>query len=236
MKTLHLTNSWHPRSGGIRNFYTALFAAAEARNQPIRLVVPGERSSVEQVGRHGIIYQVQAPRAPFSPSYRILYPHRLLLPGGDVHRILAEEQPDVVEVCDKFTMNYLGGLLRVGLLPGIRFRPVVVGLSCERLDRTFEIYGGQSSVWRHCARTYLRWLYFPLADHHIAVSDFVAEELRSVSSGHKVQRGVWVGPMGVDVAKFGGAQRQTERRTRSSRADRRRRTHGCAGLRGPVGI
>ena len=28
MKTLHLTNCWHPSSGGIRTFYKALFEAA----------------------------------------------------------------------------------------------------------------------------------------------------------------------------------------------------------------
>jgi alpha-1,6-mannosyltransferase len=207
MKTLHLTNSWHPRSGGIRTFYSALFAAAEARGQPIRLVVPGETTRVDRVGLHGLIYQVEAPRAPVSPSYRILYPQQLLIPGSPVHQILAEEEPDVVEICDKFTMNYLGGLLRVGMLPGIRFRPVVVGLSCERLDRTCEVYAGPSRFWRRFAQTYLRWLYFPLADHHIAVSEFVAAELREVAGGHKVQRGVWVGPMGVDARRLESVQR-----------------------------
>jgi glycosyltransferase involved in cell wall biosynthesis len=150
---------------------------------------------------------VEARRAPFSPSYRILYPHQLLIPGSAVHRILAEEEPDVVEICDKFTLNYLGGLLRVGLLPGITFRPAVVGLSCERLDRTCEVYAGPSRFWRRFAETYLRWLYFPLADHHIAVSDFVAAELRAVADGHKVQRGVWVGPMGVDAERFACVRR-----------------------------
>lgn len=212
MKTLHLTNSWHPRSGGIRTFYSALFAAAEAREQPIRLVVPGETTRVDRVGQHGLIYQVEAPCAPFSPSYRVLYPHQLLIPGSPVHRILAEEEPDVVEVCDKFTMNYLGGLLRVGLLPGIKFRPAVVGLSCERLDRTCEVYAGPSRFWRLFAQTYLRWLYFPLADHHIAVSEFVAAELRAVADGHKVQRGVWVGPMGVDAGRFASVQRSAAAR------------------------
>ena len=214
MKTLHLTNCWHPRSGGIRTFYHALLEAAEARGHEIRLVAPAESSRVERVGRHGLIYHVEAPPAPFSPSYRILYPHRMLWPGSAVHRIMAAERPDLVEVCDKFTMNYLGGLLRVRMLPGIDFRPVVIGLSCERLDRTFEVYAGPGTVYSWLSRLYLRWLYFPLADHHIAVSEFVAAELRQVSTGHKVERGVWVGPMGVDARTFGGVARDQEQRER----------------------
>lgn len=208
MKTLHITNSWHPKSGGIRTFYLAMLEAANQRGHEMRLVVPAEKTRVERVGQHGVVYHVEAPRAPFSPSYRILYPHRALLPGSAVHRILQQEQPDLVEVCDKFTMNYLGGLLRVKLLPGIRFRPVVVALSCERLDRTASIYLGNRGAIRALAQLYLRWAYFPLADHHIAVSRFVADELRDVSDGHKVDRGVWIGPMGVDVDTFSRAARQ----------------------------
>ena len=204
MKTLHLTNSWHPTSGGIRTFYTALLRAANEYGHAMRLVVPAAESRVEEVGRWGRIYHVEAPPAPFSPSYRILYPHRAL-PGGAIHRILRAESPDLIEVCDKFTMNYVGGLLRVGLLPGIPNRPAVVGLSCERLEDTFRTYACRTEAMRAWARLYLRWLYFPMADHHIAVSTFVADELRSVSDGHKVDRGVWIGPMGVAFESFSGS-------------------------------
>lgn len=214
MKTLHLTNSWHSQSGGIRTFYLALFEAAERHGHSMRVVVPAESSWVETVGRYGLIYHVSAPRAPISPSYRVLYPHRFLLPGSDVNRILAAEQPDLVEICDKFTMNYLGGLLRVGLLPGIRFRPSVTALSCERLDRTFAVYAKRGSWWKEWSGTYLRWLYFPMADHHVAVSAFVADELRAVAAGHKVRRGVWVRPMGVDSTTFGTAHRCPAERSR----------------------
>lgn len=50
IKTLHLTNAWHPASGGIRTFYRAMLAAANARRQPMRLVVPAETSHVEEIG------------------------------------------------------------------------------------------------------------------------------------------------------------------------------------------
>lgn len=202
MKTLHITNAWHPNSGGIRTFYTALMEAANAEGHSMRIVVPAAENRVEEFGRFVRIYHVAAPRAPFSPSYRILYPNRALVPGGAVYRILENEQPDLVEICDKFTMNYVGGLLRTGRLPGIRFRPTVVALSCERLEQTMNTYAFGRDLAKKLAPAYLRWLYFPMADHHIAVSDFVAEELQQVSAGHKVDRGVWIGPMGVDAATF----------------------------------
>ncbi|MCS7023835.1 MAG: glycosyltransferase [Bryobacteraceae bacterium] len=205
MKSLHLTNAWHPKSGGVRTFYLALMEAANQHGHRMRLVVPSDATRVENVGAHGKIYHVQAPRAPFSPSYRVLYPHRYLFPGSMVHRILKEEEPDLIEICDKFTLPYLGGLLRVGLLAGVRFRPTVVNLSCERVDDALAAYAMPERLARAFSRLFLRWLYFPLADHHIAVSDYVATELKAVSNGHKVDRGVWLGPMGVDYELFSSA-------------------------------
>jgi alpha-1,6-mannosyltransferase len=202
MTTLHLTNAWHPASGGIRTFYTALMHAANRHGHRMRMVIPSDRTRVEAFGSHCRIYHVEAPRAPFSPSYRVLYPHRYLFPGSMVHRILKDEQPDLIEICDKYTLPCLGGLMRVGMLPGIGFRSTVVNLSCERVEDGMTAYAMPARIARLCSRIFLRWLYFPLADHHIAVSDYVASELKEVSNGHKVDRGVWLGPMGVDFEAF----------------------------------
>jgi len=38
----------------------------------------------------------------------------------------------------------------------------------------------------------------PMSDHHITVSEHTAGELIQASRGHKVRRGIWVAPMGVD--------------------------------------
>lgn len=134
MKTLHLTNSWHERSGGIATFYRELLRAAEARGHEMRLVVPAETTRVEEVGRHGLIYHLRAPRALFNRSYRMLLPHRYLLPASGIVRILDREQPDLLETCDKYLLLYLDGLLRIGAHPFVRRRPPIVGLSCERMD------------------------------------------------------------------------------------------------------
>jgi alpha-1,6-mannosyltransferase len=59
----------------------------------------------------------------------------------------------------------------------------------------------------------MKWLYFPMFDHHVAISRHVAGELIEASHGHKVRRGVWVMPMGVDCDRF-----SPERRSASARA------------------
>src|SRR5258708_813519 len=205
-KSLHLTNAWHPASGGIRTFYLALMEAANQRGHQMRMVVPSDSTRVEQVGEHCKIYHLKAPRAPINPAYRVLYPHHYLFHGGVIRRILNDERPDVIEICDKYCFPYLGGLLRVGRLPGVDFRPTVVNLSCERFTDNLSAYASSGLLARLFAQWYLRWVYFPMADHHIAVSPYIAEELQTVAEGHKVDRGVWIGPMGVDYANFAAAR------------------------------
>src|SRR5262245_29333639 len=94
--TLHLTNAYHPTSGGIRTFYRALMAAAEGLERPLRLVVPAERDETETVGRFGRIYHLQARPAPaFDRRYRLIYPAAYLPPNGSrLARILRDERPD----------------------------------------------------------------------------------------------------------------------------------------------
>lgn len=214
LKTLHMTNAWHEKSGGVGTFYRALIEAANRHGRFVRLIVPGAKTGVEEAGRFGRIYTVKAPRAPFDPNYRLLMPHRFLFPRTEVHRILNEERPDLVEICDKYSLPYLGGLLRRGWLRKLPFRPVVAGLSCERLDHNLAAYFSSGPIARTFSRFYMKWLYFPMFDHHIAVSEHVAGELLPASRGHAVQRAVYVSPMGVDCERFTPRRRSPEGRRR----------------------
>lgn len=213
-KTLHLTNSWHATSGGIATFYRALMAAANERGHTIRLVVPGETDRVEDAGEFAKIYFVKASRARFNREYRTIYPSQFISPRGRVQQILAAERPDLVEVCDKYTLNYLGALLRRRLLPALDFRPVVVGLSCERMDDNFRTYVGRVPFARAFCAAYMKWIYFPFFDHHIANSEYTAEELRAASQGQIVDRNIWIEPMGVDLGRFSPKRRSVEMRQR----------------------
>lgn len=214
MKTAHLTNAWCSTSGGIATFYRALMAEANRRGHEMRLVVPGEADGVEECGPHARIYYVRAPHAPFNGGYRLILPHRYLVPGSRIQRILAEEAPDLVEVCDKYTLNWLAGLLRIRALPAVRKRPTVVGLSCERMDDSFRAYVGAGRLAEWFCGTYMQWLYFPLCDHHITVSAHTAGELRAASGGHSVRRAVWIRPMGVDLSEMSPARRSAAARRR----------------------
>ena len=212
MKTLHLTNAWHANSGGIGMFYKALFDAANREGHHIRLVVPSDSTRLEKVGEFGLVYHLEAPRAPVSPQYRMLYPTRFLLPGTEIQRIINQEAPDLVEVSEKYTMNYLAGLLRTRRLPGVRVRPTVIGVSHERMDENMAAYFTASPAGKAFCRWYMKWIYFPMFDHHVTVSEHTAEELIEASHGHKIRRGIWVAPMGVDCDRFTPARRSPEGR------------------------
>jgi alpha-1,6-mannosyltransferase len=214
LKTLHITNCWHSSSGGIATFYKALFDAAERARHLIRLVVPGESTSIEHVGEFGRIYRIEAPRAPLNPQYRLVLPHRYLFPRTALQRIINDERPDLIEISDKYAVHYLGGLLRTSRLPGVRIRPAIVGMSHERMDENMAAYVSTSLAARRFCRWYMKWIYFPMFDHHITVSEHTAEELILASRGHKVSRGIWISPMGVDADRFTPARKSAAVRQR----------------------
>lgn len=209
IKTLHLTNAYHPTSGGIRTFYRALLQRANHERREMRLVVPGPEDGMEPVGAHGRIYQVKARPAPaFDRRYRVIMPPAYVLPQGRLRAILRDEQPDLVEICDKYSLFYLAAMLRRRLIPGVR-RPVLIGLSCERMDDNLAAYLAGGGVGRGAARAYLRHLYGPAFDAHVANSEYTADELRR-SLWDRAHDFVQVSPMGVDSAAFGPVQRSRE--------------------------
>ncbi len=207
LKTIHLTNAWHATSGGIGTFYRSLMNAANDAGHQLRLVVPAEQEAIEENGKFGRIYHVKSARAPLNGSYRFLYPLHYLRPHGKICQILNAEQPNLVEICDKYTLPYLGGLLRIGKLKRVALEASVVGLSCERMDENMAAYFGGHRLGVQFCRWYMKNIYFPQFDHHIANSDHTAEELRYAARGHKIRRGVWVRPMGVDCSGLSPSMR-----------------------------
>jgi len=212
IKTLHITNAYHKTSGGIRAFYRALLDAANRRGRLMRLVVPGARSGIEEVGSCGRIYHIASPRAfLFDNRYRLLMPRAYLpLFRGELRRILRNEQPDLIEVCDKYSVNWLAGLLRRGWISDLR-RPALVGMSCERMDDNVGAFLGRSRAGRLWSRFYLGNLYIPLFDYHIANSNYTAGELRDAMLARH-ERAIYVRPMGAEVDDFAAARRSEKSR------------------------
>jgi alpha-1,6-mannosyltransferase len=206
IKTLHITNAWHATSGGVSTFYRALIQAANRRGHQIRLIVPGANDRVEETGPFARIYTVAAPAARLNPAYRTIYPSKFLWRGSQIQELLAAERPDLIEISDKYSFPYLGGLLRLRLLRAIDFRPVIVGLSNERMDDNFRSYLGWLPLGRRFCSWYMHWIYFPFFDYHIANSSYTAEELQAASRGHLVPRDTWIRPMGADLGEMSPAQ------------------------------
>jgi alpha-1,6-mannosyltransferase len=213
IKTLHATNSFHATSGGIRTFYLALLEGANRLGRPMRLVVPGESDRVEEVGEHGRIYYVRAPRSPiFDSRYRLILPHTYLVPNANgLRHILQIEKPDLVEVNDKYALCWLAGALRKGWIPGVN-RPTLVGVSCERMDDSVRSYVAAAPAALKLAAPYLGRAYIPLFDFHIAVSRYVAAEL--TAAGADLGDRLRVLPMGVHMGQFGRQHRDPGLRER----------------------
>jgi alpha-1,6-mannosyltransferase len=184
-------------------------ASANNRGHEMRLVVPAEEDGVEAVGERARIYYVASSRAPLNSEYRMISPGTFVFPGSRVRQILDNEQPDLVEICDKYSLNYCGGMLRVGMFKDVRCKPLVVGLSCERMDDNVRAYLGWNWFGRRLVPFYMKWLYFSLFDHHIANSEYTAAELRTASAGHPIRRGVWIRPMGVETRELSPAHRSS---------------------------
>jgi len=212
IKTLHITNAYHQTSGGIKAFYRALLEAANHRGRLMRLVVPGERTEIEEVGSCRRLYHIASPRAfLFDSRYRLLTP-RAYLPffRGELLLILRDERPDLIEVCDKYSVSWLAGLLRRGWIDGFG-RPALVGMSCERMDDNVGAFLGWSRAGKLWSQFYLGHLYLPLFDYHIANSSYTAAELRDAMVARH-QRPIYVRPMGAEVDDFAAAHRSEQSR------------------------
>jgi alpha-1,6-mannosyltransferase len=214
LKTLHLTNAYHPTSGGIRTFYHALLAQATASGRPMRLVVPGVVDEVEDVGAHGRIHTLAGRRAPaFDRRYRLLLPDAYLPPSsGRLRQILIDFRPDIVEVCDKYALPYLAALVRKGWLRDV-VRPTLVGLSCERVDDNLAAFVADGTAVSRFARFYVRHIYGPPFDAHIANSEYTAAELRSALAD-RPPHFIRVCGMGVAFEAFGPDRRDRVLRAR----------------------
>ena len=216
MKSLHLTNQFHQTSGGISTFYRALFAAAGETGHRMLLVASGEKERTEQVNDFVHIHYLAAPTAPFfDRRYRLIWPGSYLNPYGRVgsrlRELLSTEQPDLIEIGEKYTLCWLAGLIRTG---GITAggRPVLVGTSHERMDDNVRAFLTPHPFGRSLSQAYLGQLYIPLFDHHIANSRYTAEELeRAMVERHR--RPVEVIPMGAEIERFRAVQPSAEWRS-----------------------
>ena len=188
MKSIHITNYYHKNSGGISTAYNKLLEAANRRGRYVRLIVPGERTEIEDVGDFGRIYYVKCRYSPvFDKRYRVMMPwNTYILDKSPIKKILREEQPDLIEIGEKYTLSLMAGLIRTGIMSVSMNRPMLVHLSCERMDDNIRAFVSAGRMSKQFSRGFIRNYVFPMFDFHVTNSDYTAGELLdAVSSDDK---------------------------------------------------
>ena len=176
MKSVHITNYYHKNSGGISTSYNNLLAAAERHRRYVRLIVPGETESVEDVNEFAKIYYVPAKYSPlFDKRYRVMMPWQYMVKDSIIRRILLEERPDLIEVTDKYTLSLLGVMIRTNNFKKLG-RPILVHFSCERMDDNVGSFLTSGRIGKWFARLLIGNYTIPNFDYHIANSSYTAEE------------------------------------------------------------
>jgi alpha-1,6-mannosyltransferase len=101
VRVVHVANAYTPRSGGIRTTVLALGHGYQAAGHEFVPVVPGPRTSVEDLpwGRR---ITLAGPKVPGAGGYRVLADLRKL------RTILYGLEPDRLEVSDRLTLRGLG--------------------------------------------------------------------------------------------------------------------------------
>ena len=122
--------------------------------------------------------------------------------------MLNREQPELVEICDKYSLCYFAGLVRKLR----RRRPALVGLTLRADGRQRpRVPQPTRPLGAGLARRYIRDVYVPQFDAHIANSAYTAAE---IPHNPRHPRPVYVRHMGVDTITFTPARRNRPRRER----------------------
>ena len=176
IKSVHITNFYHKNSGGISTCYNNLLAAAERHRRYVRLIVPGETETVEEVNEFAKIYYVPAKYSPvFDKRYRIIMPWQYMLNDALIRKILLAEMPDLIEVTDKYTLSMIGAMIRINKFKQLG-RPLLVHFSCERMDDNIGSFLTKGKIGKWLARRVIGNYTLPNFDYHIANSVYTAEE------------------------------------------------------------
>lgn len=176
IKSVHITNYYHKNSGGISTSYNNLMAAAERHRRYVRLIVPGESESVEDVNEFAKIYYVPAKQSPvFDKRYRVMMPWQYMQADSIIRKILLSEKPDLVEITDKYTLSIFGAMVRKKGFQELG-RPMLVHFSCERMDDNIRSFLSEGRLGAWLARRVIGNYLLPSFDYHIANSAYTAEE------------------------------------------------------------
>ena len=235
MKSVHITNYYHKSSGGISVAYNKMLEHAERHRRFVRLIVPGEADSVEDVNEFARIYFVKAGFSPvFDKRYRVMMPwNSYIFDRSRIKTILRDEKPDMVEIGEKYTLSLMAGLMRKGIMNVSEKRPMLVHLSCERMDDNIASFVSSGELAKRLSRGFIRNYLFPMFDFHLTNSKYTAAELLwAVSADNRsgallnlcwrflrtpkvnAERRIFVNQCGVDHEIFSSSRANSEVRAR----------------------
>ncbi len=187
MRVVHVANAYTPLSGGIRTTVHALGQGYRAAGHDFVLVVPGPRTSDENLpwGRR---VTLAGPMVPGSGGYRVLADLRR------VRAVLDALEPDRLEISDRLTLRGLGLWASAAGVPS-------TVIAHERVDGVLRAFvplgarGAQLAADRHNATTAQRF------DRVVTTTRFAAQEFARIGipTDHV--------PLGVDLERFRPAPR-----------------------------
>ena len=99
-----------------------------------------------------------------------------------IKMILRKEKPDLIEIGEKYSLSLMAGLLRKHKLIIAPQRPVLVHMSCERMDDNVSSFIAKSRILHWLARLYMANYNIPMFDFHLANSTYTAQEMIDAAS------------------------------------------------------
>lgn len=153
-----------------------MLAAAARHRRYVSLIVPGEKDETEQVNEFAKIHYIAAIQSPiFDKRYRMILPWQYTFKGTRVRDIMLDEKPDMIEVCDKYTLSFAAAMIRINKFKKLG-RPMLVHFSCERMDDNVASFLSKGKIGKWFSRRMMGNYNFALYDFHIANSAYTGEE------------------------------------------------------------
>lgn len=143
MRIVDVAEFYTDQGGGVKTYINQKLQAGSRLGHEIIIIAPGRKRGVEK-RFGGTVYWVPGPPLPVDPRYVILWRQK------EVHRLLDELQPDVVEGSSPWTggwfaANWKGNAVKSFIFhqdPVAVYPHTVLGkfISTERTDRLFSFY------------------------------------------------------------------------------------------------
>ena len=202
LSVLDITEYYGPDSGGVRTYLheKARYVAAHDDLRQV-VVLPARHFGVRRADGYRV-YRVPGPRIPFQQTYRVL------LGATECRRLLAHEQPDIVEIGSAYGAPWLPirAARQFGLPVAWFFHAHLPRIVAPELEAS-------SSLRRWAMRAMVRYVRAVAArvDAVLVGSESVKRDLIRFGIDH-----VYVIPLGVDTATFHPRRREARAGTLAS--------------------